>query len=78
MNIATHALLWSKKQNSLHVESVETMLSLNRNRYRGLPDYIPIHIGTRHECQDAADACRQTMAERQFYGTDATQIGGAS
>ena len=66
-----YALLWSKQQNCLHVETVETMLSMNRQRYRdddSVNDYLPIHIGTLKECQAAADACRGTLAQRQFYG----------
>jgi hypothetical protein len=63
-------LLWSKRQNALHIEPVDRMLSSNRNCYRDdrASDYLPIHIGTREECDAAAEACRSTLAARQFFG----------
>lgn len=68
------SLLWSKRQNALHIETLDTALSKNRNLYRDdryINDYIPIFVGTKEECHAAADNCRKTMAERQFYGETA-------
>lgn len=64
-------LLWSHSQNSIHVEPMEDMLSLNRKRYRDdvfVNDYLPIHVGTQAEVEAAADAIRNTLAQRAFYG----------
>lgn len=64
------ALCWSQRQNALHIEPVERMLSNNRGAYADdrASDFIPVYIGTKDECHNAADACRGTMASREHYG----------
>lgn len=60
-------LLWSKKQNALHIEPVEHWLSKNRTAYRDdayLADYHPIYIGSKETCQATADAVRFTINGR--------------
>jgi hypothetical protein len=66
--MSQYVLSWSKRQNALHVESLEVMLSSNRQAYRDerACDYLPIHIGTQDECLAAADAIRPTMAARDL------------
>lgn len=62
------ALLWSKKQNCLHIEPVENWLSKNRQAYRddaALADFHPVYIGDRATCEATADAVRSTLAARE-------------
>lgn len=62
------ALLWSRRQNALHVEPLERTLSLNRTAYRDnqpINDYHPIYVGTQDECLKTADAVRSTIASRE-------------
>lgn len=63
----SHVLLWSQRQNALHIETVETMLSKHRDAYRDnrATDYIPLWIGTEVEVDQAADAIRNTLIARQ-------------
>ncbi len=62
----SHVLLWSRRQNALHIEPVEQMLSSNREAYRDdrHGDYIAIAMGPKDQMHAAADACRQTMVAR--------------
>lgn len=64
---ATHALLWSRSQNALHIETIAEMLSSNRQAYAGnrKSDYVPIYFGSDDDCHDGAKALRSTMAKRQ-------------
>lgn len=62
-------LLWSKRQNCLHIEPVVDWLSKNRVAYRDertLMDYHPIYIGAKETCHETADAVRSTIAARDF------------
>lgn len=63
----THALLWSQSQCALHVESIDQMLSANRQAYTEdrRMDYAPIFFGPEDECREAAAAVRETMRQRQ-------------
>lgn len=63
----SHVLLWSKRQNALHIEPVDRMLSSNRDAYRDDRgcDYIPIAMGSKEEMHAAADAVRNTLSARQ-------------
>lgn len=61
------ALLWSKRQNCLHIEPVADWLSKNRVAYRDartLMDYHPIYMGTKDMCHETADSVRSTIAAR--------------
>jgi hypothetical protein len=62
-----HVLLWSGTSNALHIETVDSMLSNNREAYRDerLSDWIVIGAGTHDECSDLADAVRGTLRARQ-------------
>lgn len=64
--MTTHALLWSQRNNALHVETVEAMLSRGRVAYTAdrPTHYVPLLIGSWSEVHAAADAARQTLAER--------------
>lgn len=60
-------LLWIKRQNCLHIESLDNWLSKNRLAYRDeatLADYHPIYIGAKETCHETADAVRPTIAAR--------------
>ena len=60
-------LLWSKRQNCFHVETVEGWLSKNRVAYRDnatLNDYHPIYIGDKETCHATADSVRSTVIAR--------------
>lgn len=63
-----YVLEWSQRQNCFHIQPLERTLSFNRGLYqdniRTVNDYRPIHVGTREECDKAADACRGTLQER--------------
>lgn len=61
------ALLWSKRQNCLHIEPVADWLSKNRAAYRdecSLMDYHPIYIGDKEMCHITADSVRATISAR--------------
>lgn len=62
----SHVLLWSKRQNALHIEPVETMISSNRRAYRDNRscDYIVLALGPIEEMHKTADACRGTLMGR--------------
>lgn len=62
------ALLWSHKQNALHIEPLERMFSMNRQAYRDNKggDYRLLLIGTRADVDATADSLRSTMARREF------------
>jgi hypothetical protein len=65
-----YVLLWSKSQNSLHIESVDSWLSKNRTAYANdskLADYHPIVIGQKELCQQTADAVRNTIKDREQH-----------
>lgn len=59
-------LLWSGRQNALHIETVERMLAANRRDYRDnkARDYVPLVIGTRELCEQTAESVRPTLAKR--------------
>lgn len=61
------ALLWSQRQNCLHIEPMEHWLSKNRQAYRdqtNLNDYHAIYIGDRATCEATADSVRPTLQAR--------------
>jgi len=61
-----HALLWSQRQNALHIEPFETTLSANRIAYRDnkAGDYRVLFVGPMPEVEKAADAIRNTLKQR--------------
>lgn len=61
-----HVLLWSQRQNALHIETLEHHLSLNRRAYRDnhSGDYRVMYIGAESDVHKAADAIRNTIGER--------------
>jgi hypothetical protein len=61
-------LLWSMKQNAIHIEPLEKMLSSNRLAYREnrSSDYIPLYVGERAHVDAAAGFCHATLTEREF------------
>jgi hypothetical protein len=61
-------LLWSKRQNCLHIEPVDNWLSKNRVAYRDeatLADFHPIYIGAKELCHQTADSVRSTITARE-------------
>ena len=60
------ALLWSRSQNALHVETLAQHCSGNRQAYaENRPgDYRLLLVGTRSEVDTTAASIRQTMATR--------------
>lgn len=63
---AEWALLWSQSQCALHIETVEEMLSRNRQAYAAdkCMDYVPIAFGSRALCDEIASKVRHTLRER--------------
>lgn len=62
-----YVLEWSHRTGNLNVQLVRRLLSINRNAYASdmpVNDYIPLHIGSRAECEQAAEAIRGTLAKR--------------
>lgn len=61
-------LLWSKSQNAVHIEPLETMLSSNRAAYKDnrATDYVPLYIGERGLIDSAAGFCHATLVGREF------------
>ena len=64
-------LEWSQRTNNLHVQQLERTLSFNVRLYadnkQTVNDYRVLHVGTSKECYDAADAVRNTIAERERH-----------
>lgn len=62
-------LEWSQRGNNLHVQRLDHTLSFNRHLYADNTatsnDYRVIHVGTYDECSEAAEAVRNTIAERE-------------
>lgn len=65
----SHVLLWSQRQNALHIETLDQHLSLNRQAYRDNQggDYRVMFIGTREEVDNAATALRNTISDRSKH-----------
>lgn len=60
-------LLWSHKQNALHIEPLEVTLTLNRRAYtENKPgDYRMLFVGYREDVDAAARTCRSTLKGRE-------------
>jgi hydrogenase maturation factor len=60
------ALLWSQRQNALHVEELALTMSKNRQAYTEdkAGDYVLLHIGTHDEVIAAAEVCHATLSNR--------------
>jgi hypothetical protein len=60
-------LLWSQRQNVLHIESVREMLESNIEALRcDRPmDYVVIYIGTQSECDKVAEAVHPKLWKRE-------------
>lgn len=60
-------LEWSQKQSQFHIQAARHMLKRHREAYRedeALNDYHVLHIGSRTECEQVANACRNTLNVR--------------
>jgi hypothetical protein len=75
--ITTHVLLWSQRQNALHIEETELMLSSNRAAYREnrSMDYVPLWFGTLAQCQTTALNLHGTMSKRAHETQDESNPG---
>lgn len=62
----TWVLLWSAKQNCLHIEPEALMFKRNRERFAAghAGDYVPMFSGLRADIDAAAAALRQTIVDR--------------
>lgn len=61
-------LEWSHKSNGFHIQKACQMASANRVAYmedRKPQDWVVIHLGTKDECHEAADAARVTLIQRE-------------
>lgn len=60
-------LLWSYKQNALHIEPLERTLALNRRAYTDNKpgDYRLLFVGYREDVDAASRACRNTLKGRE-------------
>lgn len=61
-----HVLLWSQRQNALHIEPAGQMLSSNRQAYReDRPcDFVVVWQGSLAECEVTAENMRGTLEAR--------------
>lgn len=63
-----HVLLWSRKQNAFHIETLSSLTKKNVEAFalnRPLNDYHPIYMGTREECDKIADKARPRLVFRE-------------
>lgn len=63
-----HVLLWSRKQNAFHIETLSSLTKKNVEAFafnRPLNDYHPIYTGTREECDKIADKVRPRLVSRE-------------
>lgn len=61
-------LEWSHKSNGFHIQPARLMASANRLAYmedRKPQDWVVIHLGSKDECHEAADAARGTLTRRE-------------
>lgn len=68
-----YALLWSKAQNCLHIETVVDLAHKNVDAFaanKTLTDYHPIFIGSREDCDRLAERCRETLIARDMSRSD--------
>lgn len=61
-------LLWSQRQNSIHIQPLEECLSKNRQAYKDNrpPDYVPLFVGERAPVTAAASHCSGTLLDREL------------
>lgn len=67
MKIELWSLLWSQRQNCLHIEPLERSLSKVRAAYAGdisVNDYHVLHVGPKAEVEALANSMRQTINAR--------------
>ena len=66
-NAEQYVLLWSARQNALHVETLDRMLASNRSACADgrACDYIVLLIGARAEVEAGAEKLRATLIERE-------------
>lgn len=66
-------LEWSQRQNAFHIQRLDKTLSFNRRLYAEdkncLNDYRVIHVGEKDTCEAMANACRQTLRDREPNAT---------
>ncbi len=62
----TWVLLWSAKQNCLHIETEAVMFRRNRERFAAGHDgdYVPMFSGPRADIDAAAESLRKTIDAR--------------
>lgn len=68
-----YVLLWSRRQNALHIETLERHTSVNRQAYAdNRPgDYRLLLIGTRAEVESTEASIRPTLIKRDALRTAA-------
>ena len=69
MNTADQwVLLWSARQNALHVETLDRMLASNRTACAEgrACDYVVLFIASRAEVEAGAEKLRPTLIEREL------------
>lgn len=64
--MSQYVLLWSQRQNSLHVEPLENLLENNRRAYRDnvSTDYQVLLMGSREDVDATAENLRPTLKAR--------------
>lgn len=62
------ALLWKHGCGHPHIEPVDKMLSAYRMNYqdnRQPNGWVPLYIGSKEECEQAANSIRNTLIQRE-------------
>ena len=64
-----YILEWSKKQNACHIDEINRSLERNLNNMIANEDndYIPLHIGSREECEQVLNSYRRYLIERDDF-----------
>jgi len=67
MENETYVLEWSQRQSGFHIQPLSSAVSGNRKAFmQNRPcDYIVVHVGTKAECDSAAEMLRPVVIKRE-------------
>ncbi|PPA76477.1 hypothetical protein C4E15_06685 [Achromobacter spanius] len=62
-----HTLEWSQRQGMFHIQPLSSALEKNQASFacNAKTDYIPVHVGTRAQCEEAANLLRPILKRRE-------------
>jgi len=61
-----HTLEWSQRQGMFHIQPLASAVEKNQTSFatNARTDYIPVIVGTRAQCEEAADKMRHILRRR--------------